>query len=34
MRPEKYQTAKVIFKDMKLDITNEGKRYLGALVGK
>ena len=34
MRPEKDQTAKVIFKDMKLDITNEGKRYLGALVGK
>ena len=34
MRPEKYQTAKFVFKDMKLDITNEGKRYLGALVGK
>ena len=34
MRPEKYQTAKVIFKDMKLNATNEGKRYLGAQVGK
>ena len=34
MRQEKYQTAKVIFKDMKLNTTNEGKRYLGAQVGK
>ena len=33
VRPEKYET-KGIFKDTNLDITNEGKRYLGAVIGK
>ena len=34
MKPEKSDTANVIFKDTKLNITNEGQRHLGALVGK
>ena len=34
VRPGKYETAKGIFKDTNLDITNEGKRYLGAVIGK
>ena len=33
VKPEKYETAKVIFKDTNLNITNEGKRHLGAVVG-
>ena len=32
MKPEKQETAKVIFKDTKLDITNESKRYFKAVV--
>ena len=34
MRPQKYETAKGIFKDTNLDTNNEGKRYLGAVIGK
>ena len=30
MKPEKYETAKGLFKDTKLNVTNEGKRYLEA----
>ena len=30
---EKCETAKVIFKDMKLNIINEGKRHLATVVG-
>ena len=33
VKPEKYETAKGIFKDTNLNITNEGKRHLGAVVG-
>ena len=33
VKPEKYETAKVIPKDTKSNITNEGKRHLGAAVG-
>ena len=32
VKPEKYEAAKGIFKDTNLDITNEGKRHLGAVV--
>ena len=32
VNPEKYETAKGIFKDTNLNITNEGKRHLGAAV--
>ena len=33
VKPEKYETAKGIFKDTNLDITNKGKKHLGAGVG-
>ena len=33
VKSEKYETAKGIFKDTNLNITNEGKRHLGAVVG-
>ena len=33
VKPEKYETAIGIFKDTNLNITNESKRHLGALVG-
>ena len=33
MKPEKYETAKDMFKDTNLNTTNEGKRHLGAVVG-
>ena len=33
VKPEKYETAKGIFKDTNLNITNAGKRNLGAAVG-
>ena len=32
-KPEKYEIAKDIFKDTNLNITNEGKRHLGAVAG-
>ena len=32
-KAEKYEAAKGIFKDTNLNITNEGKRHLGAVVG-
>ena len=32
VKPEKYEAAKGIFKDTNLNITNEGKRYLGAVL--
>ena len=31
-KAEKYETAKVIFKDTNLNITNKGKRHLGTVV--
>ena len=31
MKPEKYEAAKGLFKDTKLNVTNEGKRYLEAV---
>ena len=33
VKPEKYETAKDVFKTTKLNITKEGKRHLGAVVG-
>ena len=33
MNPEKYETAKRIFNETNLNINNEGKRNLGAVVG-
>ena len=33
VNPEKYETAKSIFKDTNLNINNEGKRHLGVVVG-
>ena len=33
VKPEKYETAKGIFKDTNLNITNKGKKHLGAGVG-
>ena len=33
MKPEIYETAKGMFKDTNLNITNQGKRHLGAAVG-
>ena len=33
VKPEKYETVKDIFKDTNLNITNEGKRHPGAVVG-
>ena len=33
VKPEKYETAKGIFKDTNLKLTNKGKRHLGAVVG-
>ena len=33
VKPEKYETSKGIFKDTNLNITNEGKRYLGVVLG-
>ena len=33
LKPEIYETAKGIFKDTNLNITNQGKRHLGAVVG-
>ena len=33
MNPEKYETAKRIFNETNLNINNEGKRHLGAVVG-
>lgn len=33
VNPEEYETAKVILKDTKLNITNIGKRNLGAVGG-
>ena len=33
VEPEKYETAKGIFKDTNLNITNKGKKHLGAVVG-
>lgn len=33
VNPEKYETAKLILKDTKLNITDIGKRNLGAVVG-
>ena len=33
MKLEKNETAKAIFKDTNFNITDEGKRYLGAVVG-
>ena len=33
MNPEKYETAKRILKDTNLNINNEGKRHLGAVIG-
>ena len=33
MKPEKYETAKGIFKDTNLNVTNESKRHLGTVVG-
>ena len=32
VRPEKYETAKGIFKDTNLNTTNEGKRHFGVVV--
>ena len=34
MKPEKYETAKGIFKDTNLNITNESKSHLGVVVGR
>ena len=34
MKLEKYETAKYIFKDTNLNITNKGKRHLDAVVGR
>ena len=33
VKPEEYETARGIFKDTNLNITNESKRHLGAVVG-
>ena len=33
VKPDKYKTAKRIFKDTNLNITNESKRHLGTVVG-
>ena len=33
VKPEKYGTAKGIFKDTNLNITNKDKRHLGTVVG-
>ena len=33
VKPEKYETAKGIFKDTNLNITNKGKWHLEAVVG-
>ena len=32
-KPEKYETAKGIFRDTNLNITSKGKKHLGAVVG-
>ena len=33
VKPGKYEAAKSIFKDTSFDITNDGKRHIGAVVG-
>ena len=33
VKPEKYETGKGTFKDINLNINNEDKRHLGAVVG-